>query len=222
MPVSPVVFCFLIAGVVVSLVFCVAFFIELFFNDPERKTKRKEDEDVTVSEEQDGEEELDLDKMLAQLEEKTKEEEPAEEVKEEAPVEEVQEEVKEEVREPEMVRVDLDEAVTPVEAMALAPKDVTWKNIGKAIVKAAQELSMGAKAFVTLEEKEEVEEKVPEEKLTIQLTPEETAEPKTDLNANQTEEAVPELKDENPTVQAGQNPQEDEWFRMLDEQGLSR
>ena len=68
MQIPIVVFCFLIAGIVISLIFCCAFFIELIFNNPDRKNKKVEE---IVVEDPVKEEEFDLNQMLEKLNEES-------------------------------------------------------------------------------------------------------------------------------------------------------
>ena len=69
------VICCLIAGVVIVLIFCGAFFVELFFPNKKDKTTVVENNSrvETVSD-------FDIDEMLSKLEEKTTREEKKEEV----------------------------------------------------------------------------------------------------------------------------------------------
>lgn len=73
MEINIIAFSFLIAGVVVALVFCFAFFLELIF-DKKNKNSESEVKEVSLA----VEEELDLEEMLDKLEKKTQVEEKAE------------------------------------------------------------------------------------------------------------------------------------------------
>ncbi len=150
MPKMPIVmFCLLVAGVAISLIFCCAFFIELIFNNPNRKKNKKtenseneeelnldkvlEDENVESSEENNEEEaqveeekseedEIDFDAMFARLEESIKK---TQEDGNEEPAEEVKEEA--EVVEPV-------EEVKPVEAEPVVAEEKKEEKPSQAII----------------------------------------------------------------------------------------